>query len=275
MDTYEATKIVLSKIQALDPENASRIMGYILINDQGGKEIIRLAFCPEPVLLSYINQVKARSGLTSTSPSSNPPTPLSFPLRPNNPFPQNSPRIMIPNNGFNHLSNPSSPAASFQRTRPNGSGSPSFHFGDEFFTGDHHQLPFLDDPRLDPIMSPGGRSDSLVYPYGEDANAIPSPHARSFHRRSCSVNDAAFVSDLEDGGANGLMWRPCMYFARGFCKNGSNCKFLHSDMGGVEAAIDVGSPSKNVSAGFDEFSRMKALQHQRFALMASLNENMR
>ncbi|KAK4407428.1 Zinc finger CCCH domain-containing protein 55 [Sesamum angolense] len=58
-----------------------------------------------------------------------------------------------------------------------------------------------------------------------------------------------------------------MYFARGFCKNGSACKFLHSEIGGGEA-VEVGSPSKN-SSGFDELLRVKALQQQRFALMAS------
>ncbi|KAL0419545.1 UNVERIFIED_CONTAM: Zinc finger CCCH domain-containing protein 22 [Sesamum radiatum] len=55
-----------------------------------------------------------------------------------------------------------------------------------------------------------------------------------------------------------------MYFARGFCKNGSTCKFLHSDVD----PIDVGSPNKTGS-GFDELLRMKALQNQRFAFMAS------
>ncbi|XP_011080366.1 zinc finger CCCH domain-containing protein 22-like [Sesamum indicum] len=291
MDTYEATKIVMSRIQNLDPENASRIMGYILIQDQGEKEMIRLAFSPEAHLLSYINQAKAGLGLLpSSSPSSNPSTPLSYPIRPNSSFPPNSPRIMIPNNGF-HLSNPPSPAAPFQRSSPrpisyaavldgsvtnngsnNGSGSPSLHFyggNDDYLSGGvHHQvqeqLPFLDDSVVDPIMSPSGRSDSLVFPYGEDANGVPSPHPHPFHRRSCSVNDAAFLSNLEDGGGNGFLWRPCMYFARGFCKNGSTCKFLHSDVD----SIDVGSPSKTGS-GFDELLRMKALQNQRFAFMAS------
>ncbi|KAI3450001.1 hypothetical protein Pfo_006666 [Paulownia fortunei] len=303
MDAYEATKVVMSRIQSLDPENASKIMGYILIQDQGEKEMIRLAFGPEALLLSYITQAKACLGIPSNSPSPNPSTPLSNPMRPNNPFLQTSPRILIPNNGF-HLSNPSSPAAAFQRTSPrpfsyaaalngsnagtnnssnNGSGSSSLHFyggndfGNEFLSGGgragghhqvHDQLSFHDDSMVDPIMSPSGRSDSLVFPYGEDVNSIPSPHPHPFHRRSSSVNDAAFLSNLEEGGnGSGFGWRPCMYFARGFCKNGSTCKFLHSDIGGGEA-IELGSPSKNTS-GFDELLRMKALQQQRFVLMAS------
>ncbi|KAK6164112.1 hypothetical protein DH2020_000976 [Rehmannia glutinosa] len=284
MDTYEATKVVMSRIQSLDPENASKIMGYILLQDQGEKEMIRLAFGPEALLHSYINQAKACLGIPSNTPSSNPSTPLSNPMRPNNPFPQTSPRIMIPNNGF-HLSNPSSPAAAFQRNSPrpfsyaaalnggsnngssnNGSSSSSL----QFFSGNDfgNQLSFFDDSLVDPIMSPSGRSDSLVFPYSEDANSLPSPHSHPFHRRSCSVNDAAFLSNLEEGGnGGGFGWRPCMYFARGFCKNGSSCKFSHSDIGGGEG-IEVGSPSKNIS-GFDELLRIKALQQQRFAAMAA------
>ncbi|KAI3461133.1 hypothetical protein Pfo_017796 [Paulownia fortunei] len=307
MDAYEATKVVMSRIQSLDPENASRIMGYILIQDQGEKEMIRLAFGPEALLLSYINQAKAYLGLPSNCPSSKPSTHLSNSMRPNNPFPQTSPRILIPNNGF-HLSNPSSPAAAFPRISPrpisyaavlngsgattnnssnSGSGSSSLHFsggndfGDEFLSGGgggrgrvqhqvQDQLSFVDDSMVDPIMSPSGRSDSLIFPYGEDVNSIPSPHSHPnpFHRRSCSVNDAAFLSNLEEGGSgSGFGWRPCMYFARGFCKNGSTCKFFHSDIGGGEA-IEVGSP-RTTASGFEGFLRMKALQQQRFALMAS------
>lgn len=120
MDTYEATKIVLSRIQSLDPENASRITGYILIQDQGEKEMIRLAFSPESLLLSYVNQAKACLGLPSNScstpstPSSPSPfnnNPISNPGSRPNPFSQTSPRIIIPNNNRFHLNNPSSPSS--------------------------------------------------------------------------------------------------------------------------------------------------------------------
>ncbi|KZV43288.1 zinc finger CCCH domain-containing protein 22 [Dorcoceras hygrometricum] len=111
-------------------------------------------------------------------------------------------------------------------------------------------------------MSPSGRSDSLVFLYSEDLNSIASPHSLPFHRRSCSANDAAFLSNLEDkGGGCGFVWRPCVYFTRGFCKNGSTCKFLHSDIGDGEG-IEVETPSKNNSA-FDELLRVQALQQRR------------
>lgn len=31
------------------------------------------------------------------------------------------------------------------------------------------------------------------------------------------------------GGGGGLGWKPCLYFARGYCKNGASCRFLHDE----------------------------------------------
>lgn len=298
MDAYEATKIVMSRIQSLDPENASRIMGYILIQDQGEKEVIRLALGPDALLLSCLNQAKACLGLSSNAPSPKPLNPLPNSLRPNAFFSPNSPRILIPSNGFQYsYSNPSSPAAAaappFPRSSPisyaavlnggsscntnvNGnntdSGSPGLRFygGNELLNSGvrqngQDQSSFLDGSTAD-------ATDPLIFPFGEDGSATtsPHPHPHPFHRRSCSVNDAVFLSHPEEGGV-GVGYRPCMYHAKGSCKNGSSCKFLHNDFvgGGGDEAVELGSPSANASS-FDEFLRIKALQQQqRFALMAA------
>ncbi|KAF5782883.1 putative RNA recognition motif domain, nucleotide-binding alpha-beta plait domain superfamily [Helianthus annuus] len=71
MDSYEATRIVFTKLQTLDPQNASKIMGLLLIQDHGENEMIRLAFGPESLLHSVI--IKARIQLNISSP----PSPLS------------------------------------------------------------------------------------------------------------------------------------------------------------------------------------------------------
>ena len=80
MDGYEATRIVFSRIQNLDPENASKIMGLLLIQDHGEKEMIRLAFGPEALVHSVILKARKDLGLTSNSPStpSTPPSPSPF-----------------------------------------------------------------------------------------------------------------------------------------------------------------------------------------------------
>ncbi|KAF3684065.1 putative zinc finger CCCH domain-containing protein 53-like isoform X2 [Capsicum annuum] len=304
MDAYEATKIVLSRIQNLDPENASKIMGYILIQDQGDKEMIRLAFGPETLLVSLVNQAKVHLGLSSNTSSASSKLNL---------FHQSSPRIMIPNNGVS-----SSPATSpwstngspvFARSpRPmaagvvvgggggGGGGSSSLSYA-AVVNGSANALsgsstPFYDNPNndeygssnsvqehfsfldesMDPIMSPSGRSDSLIFPYG---NCEEAPH-NHLHRRSCSVNDVFLGGGSDDvgGGSGGFGWRPCMYYARGFCKNGTSCKFMHSGGGFLDSTLPdgsssiVGSPSKADS--FDDFLRMKALQQQQRFAAASL-----
>ncbi|XP_010512765.1 PREDICTED: zinc finger CCCH domain-containing protein 46-like [Camelina sativa] len=63
MDVYEATRIVLSRIQSLDPANASKIMGLLLLQDHGEKEMIRLAFGPQNLLHSVIAKAKKELGL--------------------------------------------------------------------------------------------------------------------------------------------------------------------------------------------------------------------
>ncbi|XP_075494063.1 zinc finger CCCH domain-containing protein 46-like [Primulina tabacum] len=291
MDTSEATKVLMSRIQSLDPENATKIIGVILIQDEGEKDIIRLAQTSDTVLLSCINQVKICLGISPSCHSSD----ASNAIRPKNPFSLSSSRISIPSDGF-HLCNPSSPAGAFPRISPrpvsytsaindaytsgdsfSGASSLSLYgdeFGEEMFSSGgarvrvHPKVHEQNDSMVDPRISPSGRSNSLILPYSEDFNSsIISPHSNHpFHRRSCSGNDDSFLANPEEEGAgSGFGWTPCMYYARGFFKNGSSCKFLHSDTGGAEG-IDVGFPRPS---GFDEFLRMKAIQQQRFTLMAS------
>ena len=85
MDAYEATRIVFSRIQNLDPENASKIMGLLLIQDHGEKEMIRLAFGPEALVHSVILKARKELGLGSpTNASSSPSSPS--PLYSSNPI---------------------------------------------------------------------------------------------------------------------------------------------------------------------------------------------
>ncbi|KAG5385879.1 hypothetical protein BRARA_I03519 [Brassica rapa] len=179
MDGYEATRIVLSRIQALDPDNASKIMGLLLLQDHGEKEMIRLAFGPENLVHSVIVKAKKELGLMSCS------RPL-----------WSQEELMSPKNNTRGSSlNPAS-------------------------------LPFY--------ANGGGRSFKDMtneFEFMDDVN-LGSVHARS---GSCGFDGLGYgESDLGFGGV------PCSYFARGFCKNGSSCRFVHSDGGGEL----VGSPSR-------------------------------
>ena len=287
MDSYEATRIVFSRIQNLDPENASKIMGYLLIQDHGEKEMIRLAFVPEALICSLILKAKTHLGLSISNPPtpSTPSSPSPFSSRPSPLSIPSSSRLTTANNtnGF-EITNASSPSTNTWpplNHRPISSSSNSSlsyasivngnsnsnianvsgslasiascgntcnenEFIDDYQFQDH--LSFLNDskpedlfdPRLDLAMSPTGYTDSAL------------------HRRSFSVPGLCFGAEDVNSGVG---WKPCLYFARGFCKNGTSCRFLHGDC--ADAAALVGSPSKlNELEQCQELLRSKALQQQ-------------
>ncbi|KAF8050334.1 hypothetical protein N665_1994s0004 [Sinapis alba] len=180
MDGYEATRIVLSRIQALDPENASKIMGLLLLQDHGEKEMIRLAFGPETLVHSVIAKTKKELGPMTRTPW------------------RSQEEFISPKN--------------------NNRGGSSLN------------------PASLPFYANGGRSLTNEFDFIDDVNSrtnlLDSMHVRS---GSCVLDGLGFGdSDLGFGGV------PCSYFARGFCKNGSSCRFIHSD----ERDELVGSPSR-------------------------------
>ncbi|XP_039053111.1 zinc finger CCCH domain-containing protein 55-like isoform X1 [Hibiscus syriacus] len=261
MDLHDTTNVLFSKIKSLDPENASKIMGYILIQDLADRDLLRLAFGPETLLQFLVFKAKAYLGLSSSTFS----TPLNPISRPNssnsnnsqNPFPPSSPGF-IPRNGFLEFSKKapswspasspkSSPFLSYENIRsgsllvPSRTGDSNTDFIDENQMSDYFS--FLND-------SSSSKNEDFVG-----------------HRRSFSASDACFGATEEAGGLLGG-YKPCLYFARGFCKNGDNCKFSH-ELGGLTDNVDVtgaivGSPSKMdlLYRQHEEVMRVRAAAHQ-------------
>ncbi|WVZ67104.1 hypothetical protein U9M48_016233, partial [Paspalum notatum var. saurae] len=213
MDAYEATKLVFSRIQALDPDHAAKIMGLLLIQDHGDKEMIRLAFGPEALLHAVMAKARTDLGLGTPTSASTAPSPFLLSR-------QNSGRCggvagagTAPSPLSSVVSSPSSwaPPPIFSRTSTNngaaaeeeelaspanaagGSGAPFFAAG----SGDA----LLDDPQLQALFDGGGWTGG-----------------GGGHRRSSSVSELCL---------DGLGWKPCLYYARGYCKNGSACRFVH------------------------------------------------
>ncbi|XP_062183292.1 zinc finger CCCH domain-containing protein 53-like [Phragmites australis] len=157
MDAWEATKVVFDRVREMDPDNASKIMGMLLIQDNSDKELIRLAFGPDHLLRAFVLNARAELACKPSSP----PSPVLGPL-------QNGPPWGVPGPGA-------------------------------------EQAPFAGDQ----VGYDGGEA---FYPEEYDCW---SP-ASGGHRRSFSLSDAEVAA-----------WRPCLYYARGYCKNGSSCRFLH------------------------------------------------
>ena len=92
------------------------------------------------------------------------------------------------------------------------------------------------------------------------------------HRRRFSESDVCF------GAADG--YKPCLNFARGFCKNGESCKFVHGGENIVEVnggGVLVGSPmemEEHYLQQQEEMTIMKAAQQhqqQRLAYFKYMN----
>ncbi|GJS86461.1 zinc finger CCCH domain-containing protein 53-like protein [Tanacetum coccineum] len=259
MDSYEATRVVFTRIQNLDPEYASKIMGLLLIQDHGEKEMIRLAFGPESLVHSVIHKARKELGI----PSAN--SPSSTPSSPSSPSPfsrqnsSNSTTSRLTNNGVTNipspLSIPSLSSSWSEDTHHLNSAAPPFYGGstepdllDELHIQD--QLSFLNDgsPHFYPdLVSPNG-SGEIFSPWGGGAAGGP-------HRRSASVNDVCL-----GGGDDG--WKPCLYFAKGYCKNGASCRFTHGNGGEADMAA-------NVMEQCQELLRSKSAHQQRLLLAAA------
>ncbi|KAB5520436.1 hypothetical protein DKX38_024755 [Salix brachista] len=300
MDTYEITSILLTKLKSLDPENACRIMGFILIQDPTEKDLLRLAFGPETLLQNVVFKAKIHLRLStntlSTPSSPSPLNPIARPCNKTSPLPQSSPRITdngsfldfaknqspnpwpvhgLPNNSDSKssISSKSSPFLSYDNIRSgsvlvppfsrNGGGVCSNNGADflgEYQSDDH--LSFLEDPssKNEEFME---QSDQL----GGYTVANGDAH---LHRRRFSESDVCFGA--EDGGF-GLGYRPCLYFARGFCKNGESCKFVHGgeNMAEVNGGGALVSSPREMEELYlqqqEEMMKMKAVQQQQEVMM--------
>ncbi|WOL16343.1 hypothetical protein Cni_G25130 [Canna indica] len=281
MDAYEATKVVFSRIQNLDPENAAKIMGLLLLQEHGEKEMIRLAFGPETLLHSVVLKARKELGLsvpgTPSVGGSGGGSASSF-LRQNSasrllsgglpsPLSVSSPSSWAPPSVFSRSNSSAGGSGlngsldelqnSDELISPSNLGASPFYGGgggggdlvDEFrlpdqfsFLGDNaaaansnHALSINSKPGSDLFQypdiecrSPSGNGDGGLFPYGMGWG-VNGYH----HRRSCSAADIC----LSDPAA-GFGWKPCLYFARGYCKNGTACRFLH---GLPEEAVTAGT----------------------------------
>ncbi|KAM7492403.1 hypothetical protein LguiA_035324 [Lonicera macranthoides] len=208
MDFSESTKVVYNRIHKIEPENVSKIIGYLLLQDHGEREMIRLAFSPDNLIHSLIHKAKTDLGLSPKSLASTPvsppqviPTPatdlpLQFtPFSPSSSRPFSSPATLRAPNPYWDLQVPADQ-------------NPVHNL--EFVADDYHlhnQLQFLSlEDQFEPVNSVGlDFSGNYYYPE-------PALGPRT-SRRSPSLPEFPV--------------KVCHYFSKGFCKHGSNCRYFH------------------------------------------------
>eukprot|EP00252_Welwitschia_mirabilis_P025230 TRINITY_DN7795_c0_g1_i1.p1 TRINITY_DN7795_c0_g1~~TRINITY_DN7795_c0_g1_i1.p1 ORF type:complete len:674 (-),score=122.37 TRINITY_DN7795_c0_g1_i1:793-2814(-) len=191
MDVYEASRVVFSRIQRLEPENVSKIMGYLLLQDNGDQEMIRLAFGPDALLQSLISTAKKDLGLI--------------------PSPCISTSLFNSGSQIGGINNNS-----------------CFNFTPVYWSERPATLPYLEDysnygmnsHSVSPLgFAPGVFHDYAGYPeMGIYRNKFPTDLHYANGVEGLNLNQS-IVGDVS--------LKPCLFFARGYCKHGNNCRFLH------------------------------------------------
>ncbi|KAJ8554501.1 hypothetical protein K7X08_025179 [Anisodus acutangulus] len=198
MDFSESTKVVYSRIQKLEPENVSKIIGYLLLQDHGEQDMIRLAFSPDNLIHSLINKAKNDLGLSSKPAISDP---LSPPLV-NRALSVDVPLKFAP-------FSPASP-------RP----FPTLRVGNPYWDpqgpAENHLIHSLDERQLPnqlPFLSLDDHSDHVNSDFSGDHYFHGPALGPRASRRSPSLPEFPV--------------KVCHYFNKGFCKHRNNCRYFH------------------------------------------------
>lgn len=218
MDFSESTKVVYNRIQKVEPENVSKIIGYLLLQDHGEREMIRLAFSPDNLIYSLINKAKTELGLSklvvSTSPISISPSHV-------NQAPVSD--LSLP---FKTYSASLSHPATYWDPQVVADQQPVDLFSDSV-AEDYRlqkQMQFLNMEDQTGSARSVGSDFSSNYYYPEPALGVRTS------RRSPSLPEFPV--------------KVCHYFNKGFCKHGNNCRYFHGNPM-PESFSQIFSPSSN------------------------------
>ncbi|XP_024967564.1 zinc finger CCCH domain-containing protein 18-like isoform X1 [Cynara cardunculus var. scolymus] len=203
MDFSESTKTVYDRIQKIEPENVSKIIGYLLLQDHGEREMIRLAFGPDKLIHSLISKAKTHLKLPFNTASCRPLSPPQvnsipeMPIRftPFSPSARRSPStLQVPTRCFDPHGQPVDYVPMVYPAS----------FPDDYRL--HNQLRFLS--LEDQIESVNSAEFSTNNYYSSEPALGPRAN-----RRSPSLPEFPF--------------KVCHYFIKGFCRHGNNCRYLH------------------------------------------------
>ncbi|KAK1396156.1 zinc finger CCCH domain-containing protein 18-like [Heracleum sosnowskyi] len=216
MDFTDSTKVVYNRIQKLEPENVSKIIGYLLLQDHGEREMIRLAFSPDHVLLSLID--KAKTGLSSkpvASLSVSPPQMISTPIS------------ELPLQFTSFSASRSFPSLSSALRVPNpywDSQVPA----EQLPVRNLEYVPLgytesaLDDYRLQNQLQFFSLEDQM-----DAANPNQSDVSGNYYLPKTAVGPRA---NRRSPSLPEFPVKVCHYFSKGFCKHGSNCRYFHGHL---------------------------------------------
>ncbi|WOK92398.1 zinc finger CCCH domain-containing protein 18 isoform X2 [Canna indica] len=203
MEVVDCTKIVINRIQKLEPENAMKLIGYLLLKHTD-KEIMEFAFGPDSQILSLINEAKAYL----TSPRKfNIPSPKQSLLDQQVPYVSSSPTN----------SQPFSSPSSFRVAAPLWDPQMSLPQNLELPLPSYTDL--IGGPKQTELL---GLEDQLNHLHLLDLD---------HYRNNCSETALAGGYVSRSHTRLNPEWleppKACHYYNKGYCKNGIKCRFFH------------------------------------------------
>ncbi|XWS31076.1 hypothetical protein CRYUN_Cryun23aG0046300 [Craigia yunnanensis] len=246
MDFTESTKVVYNRIQQLEPENVSKIIGYLLLQEHGDRDLIRLAFGPDTLLHSLIHKAKSELSLNKAA--------VSVPISPS----QVSPTPVI---DLTVQFTQYSPASSRTVSTP-ATIRAATPFWDPQVAADQHvnNLEFV----------PPGYSDAVAVDYRlqnqmhflnmedqlESANSVSSEFLSNYYYSEPALGG---ITSRRSPSLPEFPIKICHYFNKGFCKHGNNCRYLHGHPT-PESFSHIFSPNSNEVGNDDHVVSPGALE---------------
>lgn len=216
MDFTESTRVVYNRIQVLEPDNVSKIIGYLLLHDHGEREMIRLAFSPDNLIHSLINKAKTELGLAKPAASS-PISPHQLNQAPVSDLPL-------------HFSS-YSPASSARSMSSPATLLAANSYWDSQVAADQqpvHNVDLVPQGYPDSVSEDYHLQDQLQFLSLEDrlesVNSVSSDFSNNYyyHEPALGVRTSRRSPSLPE-----FPVKVCHYFNKGFCKHGSNCRYFH------------------------------------------------
>ncbi|KAK7305215.1 hypothetical protein VNO77_43116 [Canavalia gladiata] len=205
MDISDYTRIVFEKLQRFEPEHATKIIGYLLLQDHGEQDMVKLASLPDHLIRDMAMKVRTELQRLAAKSTTHP---ISLPI--------NSQQDL------SHLSvlSPGTPtsAVSFQVQSPFWDPQSTSNGNAEFMSIGYlssiselqKQTPlFCLENHIESVNS-GNVGIANDY-YGFDAPSGGNLGAKASRRFEYSVKN-------------------CHYFNKGFCKHGDNCRYYHGQV---------------------------------------------
>ncbi|XP_017434382.1 zinc finger CCCH domain-containing protein 18 isoform X2 [Vigna angularis] len=214
MDISEYTGIILGKLQKFEPENASKILGYLLVQEHGEEEMAKLASLPDHLIGEVAFQTRTklpRSAARSIIPPISPP--------------------MNCQPGFSQFS-VISPTSVITADTP--TTAPSFQLQSPFWdpqSVNNANAEYMAQGYLDSISELQKQTPFFTLENHMDAvnsRAVGTSGTPSISNDYYGL-DALSVGNL--GGKAGRRFdhpvKTCHYFNKGFCKHGNSCRYYH------------------------------------------------